>query len=84
MGWCNVFIYLVALQQVSALKWLGITRLWRGVGVATVCTAAAKDYYSLFAARISWTLSRPPSPPALMLISSHWYTKFEQAPRYSV
>lgn len=84
MDWSNVFIYWVAfiLQKVSAPKWLGINvALW---GVATACTAAAKDYHSLLAARIFLGIFEAAVAPALMLISSQWYTKFEQAPRFSL
>lgn len=66
----------------SAPKWLGINvALW---GVATACTAAAKDYHSLLAARIFLGIFEAAVAPALMLISSQWYTKFEQAPRFSL
>lgn len=79
-----MFIYWVAfiLQKVSAPKWLGINvALW---GVATACTAAAKDYHSLLAARIFLGIFEAAVAPALMLISSQWYTKVEQAPRFSL
>lgn len=84
IDWSNVFIYWVAfiLQKVSAPKWLGINVvLW---GIATACTAAATDYYSLLAARIFLGIFEAAVAPALMLISSQWYTKFEQAPRFSL
>lgn len=77
-------IYWVAfiLQKVSAPKWLGINvALW---GIATGCTAAAKDYHSLLAARILLGIFEAAVAPSLVLISSQWYTRSEQAPRFSL
>ena len=55
--------------------------LW---GIATACTAAAHDYRTLLVARISLGIFEAAIAPSLMLISSQWYTKSEQAPRFSV
>lgn len=55
--------------------------LW---GIATACTAAAHDYKSLLAARIFLGIFEAAIAPSLMLISSQWYTKSEQAPRFSI
>lgn len=64
-----------------AAKWLGVNVvLW---GIATACTAAAKDYKSLLAARIFLGIFEASIAPCLMLISSMFYTKSEQAPRFS-
>lgn len=70
------------LQKVSAPKWLGVNVvLW---GFATACTAGAHDYNSLLAARIFLGIFEAAISPSLILISSQWYTKSEQAPRFSV
>lgn len=54
--------------------------LW---GVATACTAAANNYQSLLAARIFLGVFEAAVAPCLVLISSQWYTRAEQAPRFS-
>jgi MFS family permease len=54
--------------------------LW---GIATACTAAAFNYQSLLAARIVLGIFEASIAPCLMLISGQWYTKSEQAPRFS-
>lgn len=54
--------------------------LW---GICTGCTAAAKGYSSLLAARIFLGVFEAAIAPCLTLISSQWYTKSEQAPRFS-
>lgn len=54
--------------------------LW---GIATACTAAAHNYKGLLAARIFLGIFEASIAPSLMLISSQWYTKSEQAPRFS-
>lgn len=55
--------------------------LW---GLATACTAAAHDYNSLLAARIFLGAFEAAISPSLILISSQWYRKSEQAPRFSI
>lgn len=63
-------------------KWLAVNIfLW---GIATACHAAAFNYYSLLAARIFLGVFEAAVAPCLMLISSQWYTKSEQAPRFSI
>ena len=70
------------LQKVPVAKWLGgNVILW---GIATACTAAAKDYHSLLAARIFLGIFEAAIAPSLMLVSSQWYTKSEAAPRFSI
>lgn len=70
------------LQKVSAPKWLGANVvLW---GLATACTAAAHDYNSLLAGRIFLGTFEAAISPSLILISSQWYRKSEQAPRFSI
>ena len=69
------------LNKVPAGKWLGVNvMLW---GIATACTAAAGNYHSLLAARIFLGIFEAAISPCLMLISSQYYTKSEQAPRFS-
>ncbi len=84
-----VIAYLIAevpnalvLQKVPVAKWLGANVvLW---GIATACTAAAKDYHTLLAARIFLGIFEAAIAPSLILISSQWYTKSEAAPRFSI
>lgn len=72
----------MALQWVPIAKWLGANMvLW---GIAAACTAAAKDYHSLLAARIFLGILEAAMAPSLMLLSSQWYTKSEAAPRFSI
>ena len=67
--------------MVPAAKWLGINvTLW---GVATACGAAAFNYQTLLVSRIFLGIFEATVGPSLMLISSQWYTKSEQAPRFS-
>lgn len=71
----------LALQKIPAGKWLGANVvLW---GIATACTAAADNYAGLLAARIFLGIFEAAIAPCLMLISSMFYTKSEQAPRFS-
>ncbi|KAK4120285.1 MFS general substrate transporter [Parathielavia appendiculata] len=69
------------LQKVPAAKWLGLNViLW---GTATACGAAAYNYQTLLVSRIFLGIFEATIAPSLMLISSQWYTKSEQAPRFS-
>ncbi|KAI9158878.1 Thiamine pathway transporter THI73 [Paramyrothecium foliicola] len=69
------------LQMVPAGKWLGANViLW---GIATACGAAAHNYQTLLVSRIFLGIFEATIGPSLMLISSQWYTKSEQAPRFS-
>lgn len=69
------------MNKIPAGKWLGVNVvLW---GIATACTAAANNYHSLLAARIFLGIFEAAIAPSLMLISSQYYTKSEQAPRFS-
>jgi MFS family permease len=69
------------LTKVPAGKWLGINvALW---GIATACTAAATNYTTLLIARIFLGICEAPVVPSLTLISSQWYTKSEQGPRFA-
>lgn len=72
----------LVLQKIPVAKWLGTNVvLW---GIATACTAAAKDYHTLLAARIFLGIFEAAIAPSLILISSQWYTKSEAAPRFSI
>ncbi|KAK2600082.1 hypothetical protein QQS21_005168 [Conoideocrella luteorostrata] len=69
------------LQVFPAAKWLGANVvLW---GVATASGAAAHNYQSLLVSRIFLGIFEATIAPSLMLISSQWYTKSEQAPRFA-
>jgi MFS family permease len=70
------------LSKVPAGRWLGYNVIcW---GVATACTAAATDYHTLLVARIFLGIFEAPVVPCLVLISSQWYTKVEQGPRFAI
>ena len=81
-GQTDLIYHLVyILTKVSAGKWLGINViLW---GVATACTAAATNYTTLLMARIFLGIFEAPVVPTLTLVSSQWYTKSEQGPRFA-
>ena len=49
----------------------------------TACTAAVHDYSGLLAVRILLGVFEATIGPSLLLISSQWYTKSEQAPRFA-
>lgn len=67
--------------MVPAGKWLGANvTLW---GVATACGAAAHNYQTLLVSRVFLGIFEATIGPSLILISSQWYTKSEQAPRFS-
>lgn len=75
----SLLVYL--LQRVPAAKWLGINvTLW---GIATACGAAAHNYQTILVSRIFLGIFEATIGPSLSLISSQWYTKSEQAPRFS-
>lgn len=69
------------LQKVPAAKWLGgNVFLW---GVAAAASAGASDYRSLLVARIFLGIFEATVGPSLMLLSSQYYTRSEQAPRFT-
>ncbi|KAA8645672.1 putative MFS transporter [Aspergillus tanneri] len=69
------------LQKVPPAKWLGINvALW---GVAAAASAGAKDYPTLLTSRIFLGIFEATVGPSLMLLSSQYYTKKEQAPRFT-
>lgn len=67
--------------MVPAAKWLGINVvLW---GIATASGSAASSYRTLLVSRVFLGIFEATIGPSLLLISSQWYTKSEQAPRFS-
>ncbi|OAA70534.1 Major facilitator superfamily domain, general substrate transporter [Cordyceps fumosorosea ARSEF 2679] len=69
------------LQIFPCAKWLGLNvTLW---GIATACGAAAHNAQTLLVSRVFLGIFEATIGPSLMLISSQWYTKSEQAPRFS-
>jgi MFS family permease len=72
----------MVLQKFPAAKWLGFNVVaW---GIACACTAAAHNYPTLLVARIFLGIFEAAIAPCLMLLSSMWYTRAEQAPRFSL
>ncbi|KAJ4254007.1 hypothetical protein NW762_010410 [Fusarium torreyae] len=69
------------LQMVPAGKWLGGNVIFWGI--ATASGAAAHNYQTLLVSRVFLGIFEATIGPSLMLISSQWYTKSEQAPRFS-
>ncbi|KAK7180289.1 hypothetical protein DPSP01_009451 [Paraphaeosphaeria sporulosa] len=70
------------LQVFPAARWLGANvMLW---GIATACGAAAHNYQTLLISRVFLGIFEATIGPSLLLISSQWYTKSEQAPRFSL
>ncbi|RFU27371.1 hypothetical protein B7463_g8971, partial [Scytalidium lignicola] len=70
------------LQKVPPGKWLGVNvTLW---GVCCAAGAGAFNYHSLIASRIFLGIFEAAIAPSLMLISSQYYNKKEQAPRFSI
>lgn len=55
--------------------------LW---GISCAAAAGAFNYHSLLAARVMLGIFEAAIAPCLMLISSQYYTKSEQAPRFSL
>ncbi|KAJ5101721.1 hypothetical protein NUU61_003943 [Penicillium alfredii] len=69
------------LQKIPAAKWLGgNVFLW---GVAAAASAGAYNYQGLLAARIFLGIFEATVGPSLMLLSSQYYTRSEQAPRFA-
>ncbi|KAJ5910817.1 major facilitator superfamily domain-containing protein [Penicillium subrubescens] len=69
------------LQKIPPAKWLGFNVIcW---GIAATAAAGAKDYTTLLVARIFLGIFEATVGPSLMLISSQYYTKSEQAPRFT-
>ncbi|KAJ5587984.1 uncharacterized protein N7459_003749 [Penicillium hispanicum] len=69
------------LQKTPAAKWLGgNVFLW---GVAAAASAGAHNYQSLLVARVFLGIFEATVGPSLMLLSSQFYTRSEQAPRFT-
>lgn len=78
LGSCLIAYF---LQMAPAAKWLGANvTLW---GIATACGSAAHNYQTMLVSRVFLGIFEATIGPSLMLISSQWYTKSEQAPRFS-
>ncbi|KAF2173609.1 hypothetical protein M409DRAFT_61947 [Zasmidium cellare ATCC 36951] len=72
-------IYL--LQRLPTARYLGTSlALW---GICTACHAALQNYGGLLTVRILSGAFESVVPSALMLISSQWYTRREQAARFA-
>ncbi|CAM6109359.1 unnamed protein product [Calypogeia fissa] len=70
------------LQKLPAGKWLGCNVIaW---GIATACVAATTNYNTLLITRIFIGIFEAAVAPCLMLIGSQYYTRSEQAPRFSL
>ncbi|KFY82170.1 hypothetical protein V500_10766 [Pseudogymnoascus sp. VKM F-4518 (FW-2643)] len=70
------------LQKIPPGKWLGVNVcLW---GVSCAASAGATNYHTLLASRIFVGMFEAAIAPCLMLISSQYYTKSEQAPRFAI
>lgn len=70
------------LQKFPAGKWLGLNvALW---GLCCAAGAGAFNYHSLMASRIFLGIFEAAIAPCLMLISSQYYNKKEQASRFSI
>ncbi|CAI7664789.1 unnamed protein product [Penicillium bialowiezense] len=70
------------LQKAPPAKWLGgNVFLW---GVAAAASAGAQNYRGLLVARVFLGIFEATVGPSLMLISSQYYTRSEQAPRFTV
>ncbi|KAL1296906.1 hypothetical protein AAFC00_004518 [Neodothiora populina] len=74
----NIFL----LQRLPAAKYLGATLfLW---GIATASMASVHNYGGLLTVRIFCGIFESAIPPSLMLISSQWYTRKQQASRFAL
>ncbi|KAJ5741154.1 hypothetical protein N7493_001026 [Penicillium malachiteum] len=69
------------LQKVPAAKWLGVNVfLW---GVAATASAGSHNYRDLLVSRIFLGGFEATIGPSLMLLVSQFYTRSEQAPRFT-
>ncbi|KAJ6016662.1 hypothetical protein N7451_000041 [Penicillium sp. IBT 35674x] len=69
------------LQKFPAAKWLGgNVFFW---GVAAAASAGAHDYQTLLVARVFLGAFEATVGSSLMLLSSQYYTRSEQAPRFT-
>lgn len=77
---CCVFQIWI-LNRLPIAKWLAVSLL--GWGITTACHAALKNYGGLLTVRILSGVFESGIPPALMLLSSQYFTRAEQAPRFA-
>ncbi|KAF3013722.1 hypothetical protein E8E14_005767 [Neopestalotiopsis sp. 37M] len=69
------------LNRVPVSKWLAVNLI--GWGLCSACHAAIKDNAGLVAVRVLSGAFESGIPPALMLLSSQYFTYSEQAPRFA-
>jgi MFS family permease len=70
------------VQRLPVSKWLsGCVLAW---GFITICTAFVTNCAGMMTARVFLSLAEATITPSLMLITTQWYTKSEQAPRFAV
>ena len=79
LGAAVINIYLV--QRLPTSKWLGVCLV--GWSISTACTAAVQNYRGLLATRIVSGAFEAVVPPSVMLLTAQYYTKVEQASRFS-
>lgn len=70
------------LNRLPVAKWLSVCLF--GWGITTACHAATTGYGSLLAVRILSGLFEAGVLPSLMLLSSQYFTRQEQAPRFAL
>ncbi|CAK3823547.1 MFS general substrate transporter [Lecanosticta acicola] len=71
----------VILNKCPVAKWLGANVIvW---GFLVTCTAAVNNYAGMLALRILLGIADASLPPSLMIISSQYYRKDEQATRFA-
>lgn len=69
------------LHKVPPAKWFGMNVIcW---GIAAAAAAGAKGYTTLLVARIFLRMFDATVGPSLMPINSQYYTKPDQAPRFT-
>ena len=69
------------LNKVPASKWLAVCLV--GWGITTACHAALTDYAGLLAVRVISGALESGIPPSLMLLSSQYFKRDEQATRFA-
>jgi len=69
------------LNKLPVSKYLSLCLI--GWGATTACHAAIKNYSGLLTVRILSGVCESGVPPALMLLSSQYYSRKEQAPRFA-
>lgn len=72
----------IFLQKLPVGKWLAFCLC--GWAIVTTCHAAVTDYQGLVAVRVVAGLFEAGIPPSLMLLTSQYYTRGEQASRFAI